>query len=383
MSRFLFIAPPLAGHVNPATAVAQVLAADGHEIGWVGSETYLRPLVGRRAVIFRTGLRPYRGQHDRGARAMKSLWEQFKLPFARAVLPAVEKAAANYRPDVLVVDQTALAGAVVAHRHGLRWATLCAQAMELTQPFRGRPKIEAWIHRQLQALAPGCDIDLRFSPHLVVAFTSPALTGPGPFPEHFVLVGPAIGDRRPEPDFPWPALDPGRELLLVSMGTLAQDLAVDFYGRAARALEPLADRLQAVLVAPDGAVPDPPGHLLVRPRAPVRELLPRLSAVVCHAGLNITCEALSYGIPLVVAPIRHDQPIIAGQVTAAGAGIRLPFGRATPQQLRAAVTTLLDDPSYRAAAERVRESFPAGGGARAAAAELVALARRPATAGAR
>jgi UDP:flavonoid glycosyltransferase YjiC (YdhE family) len=106
----------------------------------------------------------------------------------------------------------------------------------------------------------------------------------------------------------------------------------------------------------------------------VAQLLPRLAAVVGHAGLNTTCEALAHGIPLVVAPIKHDQPIIAGQVAAAGAGIRVRFGRVTPPQLREAVTTLLDEPSYRAAAARIGQSFAAAGGAPAAAAALAELA---------
>lgn len=374
MSRFLFVIPPLAGHVNPAVAVTQELRANGNDVAWVGSETYLRPMVGPDTTVFPTGLRPYRGQHDRGARAVKSLWEGFVMPFARSILPSVEKAATTYQPDVIVADQHALAGALVAHRNGLPWATVCPQAMELTRPFHDRPGIDGWIRSQLASLAT--DIDLRFSPYLVVAFTGTILTDPEPFPDHFALVGPAVGERPPVPDFPWRALDPSRSLILVTMGTLAQDIAGDFYRRMTQALAPLGGRLQAIIIAPTGAVPDPPEHLLVLPRAPVLDLLGRAAAVVCHAGLNTTCEALAHGVPALMAPIKHDQPIIANQVTRVGAGIRLGLTRATPDQLRGAVTTLLDDPSYRLAAARVAESFATAGGAPAAARLLVQLASR-------
>lgn len=382
MSRFLFAVPPLAGHVNPAATVARVLCERGHDVAWVGSETYLRPFVGDQSTIFPTGLRPYRGQHDRGARAVKSLWEGFVVPLARSTMPAVAKAVRTYQPDLVVADQHALAAAAVAHRDRRPWATLCPQAMELTQPFRDRPRIDAWIKGHLAAVwaATGApepaDVDLRFSPHLVVAFTGRALTGDLPFPDQVQLVGPATGARGPVPDFPWASLDPSRQLVLVSMGTLAQDLAADFYARMAAALRPLADRLQAIVVAPADSLPDPPEHVLVTPRAPVLDLMPRLAAVVCHAGLNTTCEALAHGIPLLVAPIKHDQPIVAGQVAAAGAGVRLRFARATPEQLRAAVTALLDEPSYRGAAARIRESFAAAGGAAAAATHLASVAGR-------
>jgi UDP:flavonoid glycosyltransferase YjiC (YdhE family) len=49
------------------------------------------------------------------------------------------------------------------------------------------------------------------------------------------------------------------------------------------------------------------------------------------------------------------------------------FGRVRPADLRAALLAVLDVPSYRAAARRVRESFAAAGGAAAAADHLEKL----------
>jgi zeaxanthin glucosyltransferase len=374
MSRFLLVTLPLAGHVNPAAAVAAELRRAGHQVAWVGSEPYLRSIVGEQDTIFPTGMRPYRPVRHRGARALKALWQGFVVPFARFLLPAVEKAAREYGPEVLVVDQHAIAGAIVADRFGIPWATLCPGAMELTQPLRRYPKVEAWIRGHLAALSPDASVDLRFSPYLVIALTGTALTGAVRFPEHYVLVGPAVGNRPPVPEFPWQALRPDRRLVLVSIGTLVQDMAVDFHRRIATALEPLSERVQAIVVTQPDILPDPASHLLVTPRAPLLELMPRLSAVVCHGGHNTTTETLAHGVPLVIAPITNDQPIVAGQVAAAGAGVRVHFGRAAPERLRTALTTVLDDPAYRRAAERVRDSFTAAGGAPAAAARLAGLA---------
>ena len=36
MSRFLFVVPPMAGHVNPTLPVGRELAARGHEVAWAG-----------------------------------------------------------------------------------------------------------------------------------------------------------------------------------------------------------------------------------------------------------------------------------------------------------------------------------------------------------
>jgi zeaxanthin glucosyltransferase len=380
VSRFLFVSLPLASHAYPAAAVADALRRAGHEVAWVGPETFLRPLVGPDTTVYRTGLRPYGGQRSLGLRSIKSVWEGFAVPFARFMLPAVDRAVAAHQPDVLVADQHAFAGALVAHRHGLRWATLATGSMELTRPFQARPKIEAWLHGHLAALwtlagLPGAPaIDLRFSPYLVLALTTRALIGGAAFPDHFALVGPAIGGRKPDHDFPWQELAPGRRRLLVTMGTLSHDISASFYSRVVAALAPLADRLQGIVLAPREAVPDAPPHLLVTPRAPMLELLPHVDAVLCHAGQNTVGEALAHGVPLVVAPIKNDQPIVADQVARAGAAIRVRFHRVRPIELREAVTAVLDDPAYRQAASRVRDSFTAAGGAPAAAGHLAALA---------
>ncbi|MFL6111338.1 MAG: glycosyltransferase [Catenulispora sp.] len=382
MSRFLFVSLPLTGHVNPMAAVAGALSARGHDVAWAGSESYLRPLVGPEAVIQPIPLRPHRRQADHGMAATKTRWEEYIVPHCRVSLKGVDKAVRAFEPDVLAVDQHAVAGALVAHRYGLPWVSMAPTMMELNRPYRALPKVEAWIHGHLAAMWTSAGLpgepphDLRFSPHLLVAFTGEALTGPLSYPDNAVLVGPALARRPPGPDFPTGWIDPGRRLVLVSMGTLSAETSHGFYQRAIEALRPLGDRVQAVLTSEPEAVSDLPEHVLVRPRVPVLELMPRLSAVVSHGGLNTVCETLAHGVPLVVAPIKGDQPINAAQVVAAGAGRRVSFARVRPQALREALLAVLDDPAHRRAAARIRDSFAAAGGAAAAADHLTRLAER-------
>jgi MGT family glycosyltransferase len=217
-------------------------------------------------------------------------------------------------------------------------------------------------------------VDLRFSPYLVLALTSAALVGDAPLPPQCRLVGPILGSRPDDADFAWPDWDPDRQHVLVTVGTLSDHLAETFYPRIAAAMESLADRVQGCLVAPQAAVPNPTGRLLIAPRVPMLRLLPLLDAVVCHGGMGTVTEALAHGVPLVVAPIRHDQPMLARQVAEAGAGIAVSFESATVAELAEAVTAVLDRVEYRAAARRVADSFAAAGGGSAAVAELTELA---------
>lgn len=373
MSRFLIVTLPLTGHAYRALAVADELSARGHEVAWCGPKGYLGPLLGPDATLFPTGTRLLRDQAGHGIAALKSLWQQYVIPMARFMLPAVNRAAGEYQPDMIVADQHALAGALAAHRHGLPWATLVTQAMELTHPLAALPRVDAWVRTQIAALCQGAsvtdaDFDPLFSPYLVIAFTTSALTGEQPFPDHFVLVGPAMLERPSA--FEWDLLDPARRKVLITVGTLATGLAGDFYQRAAAAVAPLRATVQAIIVGPPGLLPGLPGNVLVVPAVPMLALLPRLDAVVSHGGMNTVTETLAHGLPLVLAPIRHDQPVVASQVVRAGAGIRVPFNRVSPTQLREALISILNDPSYRRAATMIGESFAAAGGAPAAAARL-------------
>jgi UDP:flavonoid glycosyltransferase YjiC (YdhE family) len=377
--RFLFVVPPLTGHVNPTVSVARALEARGHEVAWVGHPGKVRPLLpsGARLFALSEQVEPAhadavqeRARTARGAAALKFLWEDFLVPLARSMRPGVEAAVAEFSPDVMCCDQQALAGGLVARRREMPWATLATTSAGVVDPLAGLPQVKAWFDALVFELEREADLPRagELSPHLVLAFTTRALV-PGEFPAHYKFVGPSIADRPEATQFPFELLRP--PAILVSMGTVNAEASGRFY---AATIDALRDQpFQVILVAP--SITDAPSNFLVRSYVPQLALLPHLAAVVCHGGHNTTCEALAHGLPLVIAPIKDDQPIVADQVVAAGAGVRVKFGRVQPAELRDAVVRVLRDPAMREAAGRVRESFAAAGGAAAAATHLEALAR--------
>jgi zeaxanthin glucosyltransferase len=367
-------------------AIGDALAAAGHDVAWCGPESDLRALVGPEVTIYPTGKRSFRRPAQLGLAAVHELWDEYVIPLNRFISGPVEQAIARHEPDVVLADQYALAGALAAHRHGVRWATLCTGMLELTPP--AEPGLQEWVSSKLAqaweaAGLPADDgLDLRFSPFLVIATTTRGLTGTVPMPEHWMLIGAALGARRTDPGFSWDWWDPGRRHVLVTAGTvsahlMAADLVRGFFTRVTAALAPMASRVHTVLNAPAGLVPDPPPHVLVAPRVPMLDLMARVDAVICQAGQSTVNEALAHGVPLILAPIRLGEPITARQVTRAGAGIEVSFSQASRAQLAAAVTAVLDEPSYRMQARRLGEDFSAAGGTGAAAAHLIALAASP------
>ena len=114
--------------------IGQELARAGHDVVWCGPENVLRPLVGPDATVHATGTRSYRRYEETGMAGVRAMWDGYLIPFTRFTLGPVDEAVLEHKPDVVVTEQYALAGALVAHRHGVPWATLCTGTLELTPP---------------------------------------------------------------------------------------------------------------------------------------------------------------------------------------------------------------------------------------------------------
>ncbi|RMH39476.1 MAG: glycosyltransferase [Deltaproteobacteria bacterium] len=374
MSRVLFVVPPLMGHINPTVSVARELSARGHAVAWVGHARALARALPPDATRFALDddvpddvAAPIaaRATAARGAARLKLLWEEFFAPLARQMVPGVDAAIDRWRPDVVVVDQQAVAGAIAARRRALPWVTFATTSAGVVDPLAGLPKVRAWLDELIAGLFAAAGVDAgpapERSPYLVVAFSTRALVGDAALPGRVEFVGPSISDR-PEPvDFPWSALRDGPRVL-VTLGTVNARAGARFFGEVVEALG--GGPIQVVLVAPRDCAPAAmPDNVLRRDFVPQLALLPHVDAVVCHAGHNTVVEALAHGRPLVVAPIVDDQPVVAQQVVEAGAGIRVKFGRVRAPALRDAVMRVLDESAFAEAASRIAESFARAGGA--------------------
>jgi MGT family glycosyltransferase len=404
VAQFLFVIPPFVGHVMPAAGVAAELGRRGHDVAWVAHAGAVGHLLGEGAVVHDVGdghlaeLAGLLPEHDRlrGPASLQFLWERVLVPLALAMLDPVRAAVDDHRPDVVVTDQQAFAGALVAHEDGRPWAVSASSTAELVEPLAAVPRIAAWVEAQVDRLwteagIPGSwaapagagagDVDPRFSPYLTLQYSTEDFVGPldrtGRTRRSVAFVGPVI--RRPDEvlDDGWHDwLDRHERNVLVSLGTVTQ-------GKGVRFLQATVDAVAGApygvaVVAPDGlggsdgrggraGAGELPANVRLAAHVPQLALLAHLDAVVCHAGYNTVAEALWHGVPLVCAPIREDQPHNAGNVVRSGAGRRLSFGRATAPDIRAALDAVLTDPQHRTAAARVARSFrDAGGAARAA-----------------
>ena len=122
------------------------------------------------------------------------------------------------------------------------------------------------------------------------------------------------------------------------------------------------------------ALGSPPPNVRLQRYVPQSEILAHASAVVCHGGSGSVLGALAHGIPLVLLPMGADQPQNAERCAALGAGRVLDVVALTPEDVREAVSAVLSEPSYRDAAERLRDELAGLPGAEHAAALVERLA---------
>ncbi len=388
MARILFTVPPLTGHLNPALAVACVLAEQGHTIAWavhakqIGERLpphdALYPLDNDEADFAKTFAAP----PAKGLDSVRLFFEDYSPLLAKRALLPLEKAALAFAPDIMVVDQQMLAGALVARKLGLAWVGMVTTSATL---LKMSPKLDAWVEEQYSevqaAYLPAKQQVARpdLSPFNNLVFSIEKLLGSvhARLDAPCVFVGPAQAGyaqnkSRQAVDFPWEWLVPDKKKILVSLGTVSRDHETRFFEVILEAVKELD--IQVVMVAPEALAKLAPANVLVRAYIPQLELLQQMDGVICHAGHNTVCETLAQGLPLIVAPIRDDQPRIANQVIEAGAGIFMRHGKVTAAAARVAIARLLSDKHLADNARQLSAALHAASGAVGAAKIIAALA---------
>lgn len=102
-----------------------------------------------------------------------------------------------------------------------------------------------------------------------------------------------------------------------------------------------------------GALAPAPENARVERFIPQAELLPRCSAVIHHGGSGTMFGSLAHGVPQVVIPQGADNFLNGDLVAGAGAGKVLIPGEVTPERVRDAVRSVLEEASYADAARRL------------------------------
>jgi UDP:flavonoid glycosyltransferase YjiC (YdhE family) len=232
-------------------------------------------------------------------------------------------------------------------------------------------------HRDELGLPPDPDTRMPFR-HLHMSFMPPRWDGEeAPRPANTVFLR-HTSTLRPGIELPeWVGTLDDRPTVLACLGTV--------FNKTPGVLEAIIEALrgeQLNLIVVFGEFEDParfgpqPTNVRLVPCLSQPRLLPHCDLFITHGGFNSVKESLSQGVPMVVIPITADQPYSASRCAALGVAEVIEADRRTPENIRAAARTVLDDPGYRANAKAFHAEMAALPGPEAMVRTLEALNRQ-------
>lgn len=400
MASSLFFTIPMYGHAAPTFGVVAELVERGEEVTYYLTDDFAAAIsaAGARFERYESTLKDWRPQ----GRFSRVLVEE-----SQYVIPQVIERVRASRPDYIIYEANCLWGRLLAglfqvptiscraslavNRHFSHISSL----LEGSQGWDFSPAPFQLLIETLNDFAPLADlcatyglplpertIDNLFfcAEDLNIVFASRLLQPAGEtFDERFVFVGPSFGSSQTLPvSFDGQVLEPAKSpLLYISLGTI-YNVQPDFYRLCFRAFGEREYRVIAALgkdVA-EAELGTAPGNFVLRSSVPQVAVLQHTDVFVTHGGLNSIMEALYYGVPMVIIPQMPEQVITAKRLADLGLGVVLDKEALTPDVLRSAVQTLLDDPELRTRMKQAQKEVQASGGARRAADAILQFVSR-------
>jgi MGT family glycosyltransferase len=178
-------------------------------------------------------------------------------------------------------------------------------------------------------------------------------------PDHVKYVGPQMADPIWANAWknPWPASDT-RPLVTVSFSTTFQNHAACLQN----VIDGLSTLPVRVLVTLGGSIKrealKPAANCVLVESAPHSVVMKEAAVVIAHGGHGTTMSGLMARKPMLIVPHGRDQNDNAVRITERGAGLCL-MPPSNAADIRAAVSRLLNEPSFAAAAKRLGDACAA------------------------
>jgi UDP:flavonoid glycosyltransferase YjiC (YdhE family) len=356
--RILFASTGGRGHALPLVPIARAAQAAGHTLAFASPPSIVSfvEALGFNAFPIGPGGPPPERRPLRPVdlkREEREFREGFAERGARTRATGVLELGSDWRPELVVSEETDFGSMIAAERLGVPRATV----LVLAAGTFVRPGLVAEPLNEVRAehgLPPDPELAM-VSGDLVLSPFPPSFRDPAfPLPAGALSFRPSeVHDRNGPPA--------GTPTVYFTLGTVFNLECGDLFERVLGGLSELPVDVLASL----GPQRDPeelgplPDNIRVERFVPQSEIFARASAVVSHGGSGTVMGALAHGLPQVVIPMGADQPPNAARCEALGVARVLDPVTATPGAVREAVAAVLSDPAYRSAADVIKEEIAA------------------------
>ena len=335
------------GHAEPLIPIVDMAVAHGHGVVFAGQAVVVPRLdalgFATRVVgpdTLTSGRGPLLAPDCEGERSV--MRDHFITEFGSFRASALRSLFEFERPDLVICDEVDVGAIIATEAASVPCVTVNVIAAGLLNSMHVVG--EAWnALRVSNALNPDPNGDRIAGTFMVAAiprsFRDPAASSPPRM--HFVR--PAILGQSV------PHAPTSRPLVYVTLSTVFNVESGDLFDRIIRAMS----SVDADVIVTTGPQIDPaefndvPSNVVVEQFRPQAEILPACSAVVTHGGSGTLLAALALGVPAAVLPMGADQLDNADRVDDLGVGLLLDPLTADPFDVATAVTTLINDDSYR------------------------------------
>ncbi|MET7395840.1 activator-dependent family glycosyltransferase [Dactylosporangium sp. NPDC005572] len=338
--------------------------------------------------------------YDVAEQPARATWEYLDAGFEQAVrhwhkmenFPLVADLVAfarAWRPDLIIWEPTAFAGAVAAKACGAAHARLLygvdvyglGRAHYLLR-LRERPgervdRLAEWLGAYAERFGGRFTEDMATGQFTIDQLPA-SLQTEAPGVRYVRTRYVPYGGPATVPAWLWEA--PQRPRVALTMGLSATEV----YGGYTVSLQDVLDRLGELDIEVVATVAEReqarlrrvPGNARLVPYVPLHALLPTCAAVVHHAGAATLATAALHPVPHLALYYHFDQPMLARALVAQGSGLAAHTGRATGEVVRDAVARLLAEPYFRRNAARLRDEILGSPSPNALVPELEALTRK-------
>lgn len=354
------------GHFEPLLPIALAARVAGHTVAFGCGASMVSMVKGAGLTAFGMGggegsppvrarLRP----PDR-EREDRDLHERFVRRAARNRVPRTIGLCAEWKPDVLVCDETDFGTMIAAERLGLPFATVLVTAAgsfvraEVVGAALGELRAENGM-----APDPGLEMPSRY---LVLSPFPPSYRDASyPLPATAYSFRPPMVGSVDDSSPAWWVNLPGGPSVYFTLGTIFNMESGDLFERVLTGLRGLPMNLLVTVghhIDPEVFGLQPPNVHIAR-FVPQSSVLPHCDLVVSHGGSGSVIGALAHGVPSVLLPMGADQQSNGERCADLGVAQVLDVMKATPESIRAAASMVLSDPTYRSNAERLRDEITA------------------------